>query len=150
MVFLEVDGSIFRMSHGEIVNSFFSTISYNLEKKWGARFPYTMKKLYKGKLKYRDIDKARRELLVIKEELKDFPPSKAIYDFWDLSQQVPWNIEGIPEITDLSNYFITENGYNYFETILRVFELAEQEKQDVIIRSIDLDDPSVLHFDCRQ
>jgi len=149
-VVLEVAGHWYEIGISDFLHSFFSTVSYNLEKEWGSRFPYMMKKFYKGKLKYRDVDKARRELLIIRKELEKFPPTKAIWDIDDLSKQEPWEDDISDEMTNLSNYFFTCEGDDLFEVILAAFKDAQESKEDVIIRRVDFDDPGMLYFDCRQ
>ena len=61
---LKVDFLWYPIRDGDFVHSFFSTISYNLEKDgWGSRFPYLMNKLYQGELSFQDAAKANEELL---------------------------------------------------------------------------------------
>ncbi|MNJ03822.1 hypothetical protein D3C73_1643020 [compost metagenome] len=49
-----------------------------------------------------------------------------IWDYEDLSKQPPWGSEISPEITNLSNYFVTGHGEDFFEVILRAIDEATE------------------------
>ena len=101
----------YQIGTGDFLHSFFSTIAYNLEDaKWGTKYPYLMKKLYSGILKEGYLKNAKEELEIIKSELKIIPVSEVIWDIDDLSKPIPWGDNISPDITDLSNYFITSDG----------------------------------------
>lgn len=51
----KVDFEWYQIGNGDFLYSFFSTVAYHLEGgKWGSRFPIIMKKLYQGKLKWKE------------------------------------------------------------------------------------------------
>ena len=51
----------------ETVQSFFSTIAYNLENNnWGSVYPVIMNEFYNGKLEHKNIKKAINEIIEIK------------------------------------------------------------------------------------
>lgn len=119
MVGFKVDFYWFEIGSGDFLDSFFSTVAYRLEgAKWGRRFPVIMKKLYQGELKRKEIDKAIKELNIIKKELEKFTPDKVIWDIEDLSKQPPWGNEISEDITDLSNYFVTSDGEDFISVFL--------------------------------
>ena len=72
-------------------------------------------------------DVAIEELTCIREELKSFPPEKAVWDIDDLSKQPPWGKNISEEITDLSNYFVTSDG----EDFISVFFTALKESKEM-------------------
>lgn len=134
---LKVDFLWYPIGTGDFVHSFFSTICYNLEnKKWGSRFHYMMNNLYQGELFYQDVDSAMKELEIIRKELRKFSPDKVIWDIEDLSKQPPWRNNISPEIKNLSDYFITCNGENIFDEIIKAFRESKVEKQNVILESL--------------
>ena len=149
MIVLDVDNTEFFIGDGEFFFAFFSTVAYNLEKwGWGSRFPCIMKKLYMGKLSYRKVDKAKKELLTIRRELKALPVSKLIWDIEDLNKQPPWGNDINDKVTDLSNYFVTYMGEDLFGLILAAFETAKEDKRDIHVESVDYSDAVVtyVHF----
>ncbi len=66
----------YQVGTADCLHGFCSTISYNLESnKWGSKYNYLMNELYQGKLSWKNADKAIKELIVIRNELKNFKPS---------------------------------------------------------------------------
>lgn len=69
-------------------------------------------------MKKKDVDKAKKELNIIKKELKAFTPDQIIQDIEDLSKQPPWGSDISEDITDLSNYFVTSDGEDFISVFL--------------------------------
>lgn len=127
----------YQIGTGDFLHSFFSTIAYNLEDgKWGTRYPILMKELYGGILKEDHLKVAKDELEKITKELKKTPVSKVIWDIDDLSKTMPWGDNISPDITDLSNYFITSDGEDLITIIHHAIDKAMELKSDIIIESI--------------
>jgi len=123
----EVDFYWFQIGSGDFLYSFFSTVAYRLEgAKWGSRFPIIMKKLYQGKIRHKDVEKAIKELNIIKKELKEFTQDKVIWDIDDLSKQPPWGSDISEDITDLSNYFVTSEGEDFISVFFDALETAKE------------------------
>lgn len=134
---LKVDFLWYPIGTGDFVHSFFSTICYNLEnKKWGSRFPYLMNDLYQGELSYNNIDNAREELEIIRKELKACSVEKVVWDIEDLSKQPPWGNDISPDIKNLSNYFITCDGEDIFDELIKAFHESQVEQQNIILESL--------------
>lgn len=132
----EMDYLWYPVGSGDFLHAFFSTICLRLEKgKWGGRFPCLMNQLYQGQLRWQDIKKARKELEEVQRELKQFPPSQVVWDIDDLTLLPPWGDNISPDITDLSNYFVTSDGRDLIEMLFEVFREAEQEKIDIEVTS---------------
>lgn len=122
-----VEHNWYQIGHGDFLHSFFSTVAYNLEKNdWGSRFPIIMKKLYQGKIDSNDVNGAIHELNKIEKELKNFAPSKIVWDIEDLSKQPPWGNRISEHITDLSNYFVTSSGDNFLTIFRHALEKANE------------------------
>lgn len=103
--------------------AFFSTISGNLEADgWGSRYPVLLNKLYRGKLTRVDAVAALNELEDITSELAKLPPNKVIWDIEHLEKRPPWKDNISPDISDLSNYFVTSTGRDLISVIREVIE----------------------------
>lgn len=107
----------------DFFHAFFSTISGNLEPAgWGSRFPTLMRELYRGELTKASAGKAQMELAAIRIEMQRLPPDRVIWDIEDRSKRPPWGNDISPEITDLSNYFVTSAGRDLIETVAECLE----------------------------
>ena len=95
-----------------------------------------MNSLYQGELSYNNLDSAKEELTVIIEEFKEFSADQVIWDIEDLSKQTPWGNDISPEIKNLSDYFITCDGENIFDEIIKAFKEAKAEKQNIVLTSL--------------
>jgi hypothetical protein len=127
----------YQIGTGDFLHSFFSTIAYNLEDgKWGTRYPFLMKELYCGVLKENHLKNAKDELEIITNELKKLSISKVIWDIDDLSKPTPWGDNISPDITDLSNYFVTSDGDDLITILHHAIDKAMELKSDIIIESI--------------
>ncbi|WP_289891273.1 immunity 70 family protein [Virgibacillus pantothenticus] len=132
-----IDFLLYQIGHGDFLHSFFSTISFHLEPEgWGTKYPYLLKKLYQGKLSWKDAPKALEELNTIQKQLKHYGPDKVIWDIEDLSKQPPWKDNISSEITDLSNYFVTSDGRDLIEVLKRALRDSINEKIDLEIASL--------------
>lgn len=133
----KVDFLWYQVGTIDFLHSFFSTISYNLEEnKWGSKYPVLMNELYQGRLSWKNANKVIKELQIVKDELKKFTPEYVVWDIEDISKQPPWGNNIIPDITDLSNYFITSDGRSLINVILMALNDSISEKTDVEIVNI--------------
>lgn len=108
---------------GDFFYAFFSTVSGNLEPKgWGSRFPTLLKKLYRGEVQQKDATTALDELEQIKTELAQLSPDKVIWDIEDRKKNPPWGNNISPDITNLSNYFVTSTGRDLIGLLTEVLE----------------------------
>ena len=127
----------YQIGHGDYLHSFFSTISYHLEQNgWGTEYPFLLNELYNGKLENKNIDSAINELEAIKKKLQDFSPSQVIWDIDNLSKSPPWGDNISKDITNLSNYFITSEGEDLVDMLMKALEKGQKTNSDVYIESI--------------
>ncbi|PDZ94056.1 hypothetical protein CON36_35845 [Bacillus cereus] len=127
----------YRLGTADFVHSFFSTISFHLEKEgWGTRYPHLMKELYNGRLEFRNIPNAIKEAKEAREKLKLFSPSEVVWDIEDLSKQPPWGDNISADITDLSNYFYTSGGKDMFEMLFKACNEAMELEVDLEIENL--------------
>ena len=74
-------GSMFILGHGDMVFSFFSTVSYHLEGpgNWGKIFPRLLLDLCDhGLVENKYLDELSKELVIVSQGLKKFPISSAV------------------------------------------------------------------------
>lgn len=127
----------YQVGTGDFLHSFFSTIAHNIENGvWGTRFPVIMKELYSGKVSVEHLDEALQEVRTITEELRKCSVDKAIWDIDDLSIPMPWGDNISPDITDLSNYFVTSDGEDLITILSHAIEKAMELKTDLRITSL--------------
>ncbi len=71
------------------------------------------------------LEAGAEELAQIKQALAQFAPNQVIWNIEDLSLTPPWgdNISG--DITDLSNYFVTSEGNNFFTVFSAALSKAQ-------------------------
>jgi hypothetical protein len=132
-----VDCFFFEAEHADFLHSFFSTISYHLEKDgWGTKYPLLMKDLYTDKLKWSDVALARNQLKEIEEQLSKYSPKQVIWDIEDLSKVPPWQHNISPKVTNLANYFATSDGKTFFGVLYKAMDVAEEDKCDLKIIKI--------------
>ncbi len=127
----------YQVGHGDYLHSFFSTISYHLEiNGWGTEYSFLLNELYDGKLENKNIDSAITELEAIKKKLQYYSPSQVIWDIEDLSKRPPWGDNISKDITNLSNYFITSEGEDLIDILIKALEKGLKVNSDVYIESI--------------
>ena len=76
------------------------------------------------------------ELKIIKKELKQFLPDEIVWDLDDPSKQPPWGKNISSEITDLSNYFITNEGKDFIILLFNALDKAMELNTDLRIKSM--------------
>lgn len=127
----------YHVGSGDFLHAFFSTICYRLEKnQWGSKYPYLMNKLYQGGLESNNIDNAIIELKDIKIKLKNFQPFNVVWDIDDLSKQPPWGNNISTDITDLSNYFVTSEGYDLIDLLEKALIKAKKLNESIYIDTL--------------
>lgn len=92
-----------------------------------------MNVLYQGSLKWKLAPKVTEELKEVKNKLQNYKPSQVIWDIEDTSLQPPWGDNISSEITSLGNYFVTSDGKDLIDVILRALQTSYNEKEDIEI-----------------
>jgi hypothetical protein len=127
----------FQIGTGDFLHSFFSTIALRLENgSWGSKYPVIMNELYQGELSANKTELAISELKQIKEGLKRFSSEQVVWDIEDLSKQPPWGNKISPDITELSNYFVTSDGEDFISVFERALKTAAEEGDALKIESL--------------
>jgi len=96
-----------------------------------------MNELYQGELPAEHVSTARREFAQAREALSGMPPSAVVWDVEDLSRRPPGGEAVDPAISNLSEYFLTNDGENLIEVIDKALAQAEREQATVTIRATD-------------
>ncbi len=129
---LRVRSNVWVVGSQAFLHSFFSTVAHRLEPEgWGSQFPAVQHELYRGEISAHRVAAARSELAAIQEQLKRFPPTDAIWDIEDLSAGPPWGEDISPDITSLSDYFVTSDGRDLFEVFFEVLSDAERAEAGI-------------------
>ena len=130
-------GASWGLGKGDIVFSFFSSISYHLEGvgNWGKRFPHLLLGLCDhGIVENQNLDAFRCELEIIQKELKHFTILNTIQDIEDLSKPFPWNITPGCETDTLDEIWCTPRGnISYFETFYKGIEDAKRRNTALLL-----------------
>ena len=127
----------YQIGTGDFLHCFFSTVAVNLENnKWGSNYPVIMNHLYQGKVEIDHIDEAISELKSIKERLADFTPDKVVWDIEDLDLLPPWGSNISSDINNLSNYFVTSEGEDFFDIFFHALEKSKELNLPIIIESL--------------
>lgn len=132
-----VDCFYYELGHSDFVHSFFSTISYHLEKEgWGTKYPLLMNELYNDKLNWDDVSVVKANLNEIEQELSKHLPEQIIWDIDDLTQNPPWGDKISSKVINLANYFATIDGKTFFEVMRTAMDVAEEDKCDLKIHKL--------------
>jgi len=133
---LRVRSNVWMAGSQEFLHAFFSTIAHRLESQgWGSRFPALQGSLYQGELDAEQVAAARAELASVRRDLKEFPPSEIVWDIEDPAARPPWGDDISADITDLSNYFVTEDGRDLIEVLDEALGYADRASVGVSIQT---------------
>ena len=136
-VSFKVDYLIYPIGSGDFLHAFFSTVCCRLEANhWGSRYPYLMKELYYRQLAWMDVPFARKELQAIQKGLRRLPPAAVVWDRENLSKVPPWCDTISPHITDLANYFVTNDGRDLLSVLLLAMDDAQALERPLEIVSL--------------
>lgn len=134
---LLVDCFYYELGHSDLVHSFFSTISYHLEKDgWGTKYPLLMDDLYHNELTWNDVPTVKANLKEIEQELSKLPFNLVVWVIKDLSLTPPWEDKISPKVTNLANYFATSSGKTFFEVFQTALNVAEEDKCNLKIKQV--------------
>ena len=134
---LFVDPIYYSIGTASFLNSFFSTIYLSVEKSdWGSRYPIIMNDLYGGCVKKDRLDKLEDEIVKLRNDFKKLKPEKVVWDFENLKASPSWGTNISKEITNLSDYFVTSDGKNLFDTIEKAIETSKEIDEDLRIKNI--------------
>ena len=125
---VKVRAVVWYVGEHELLNAFFSTASVRLEPAgWGTRFPHLMNELFEGDLPAEHAAAAAEELEVVRAELREHPPSEVVWDVYDRDRRPPWGDDISPDITDLSNYFVTADGEDLIGKLAEALDFAARK-----------------------
>lgn len=120
----------------DLLQAFFSTISYNLEPNgWGTKYPYVLNKLYYKKLERGETEFALKELVEIREKLSSLSADKMIWNIEDLKKEVPKVYKENLKSEILSERFISVGGGNIIENLIDILEWCTKKNFTLEIRA---------------
>jgi len=136
-VAIHVGDNTYSIGSARFYDSFFATIKIRLESGVaGSLYPNVMSMRSGTELKKSQAKNVLLELKKIQVEFAKLPPTDYIYNEEDIHEQPPWANNISPEIKNLAQYFITDEGEDLFD----VFEQALTE-------CIESGNPVILPFD---
>lgn len=125
------------LGYGEMVFSFFSSVSYHLEGpgNWGKRFPRLLLDLCDhGVVENEHLDEFQAELDVIFNELQQFSIHDAIYDIGDLNKPIPWELLPGAETLNLAQAWVTPRGaISYYDNFMDVIGWARRRNASILL-----------------
>ena len=104
--------------------------------KWTCVGEITMSVGFQVSYNWYEIDRAIKELKIIKKKLKKFSLDKVVWDIENLEKHPPWGKNISDEISDLSNYFITSDGEDFITIFMHALEKAKETGEGIAIRNI--------------
>ena len=129
-----VGNSFYTIGAPSFLKSFFSTVYVHLEReRWGSLFPVVMREFYSGKMSHERAEAAIAELQMIRDLLAKLSPDDLVWDFEKRDALPPGGAAISTEVTSLANAFVTSDGQDLFEQLLRAFNEAKKKKKDVTI-----------------
>jgi len=134
-VAFKIGGVVTEIGSPDLVHAFFSTISYHLEPGgWGTKYPVLLKELYHTSLPAKKATSALQEVREVREKLKAYAPEQVIWDIENLKARPPWGSDISKDIKDLSEYFLTNAGQNFFDVIIENLEFLQGTNEVMSIR----------------
>ncbi len=146
MVGLFIDMFCFPLGTADVIDSFFHTISWNLEKKnRGSRFPVIMKELYDGEVPLEHMEDAAAEIKIIRRELERLPRSFGVWVYQFRTDPPPRDFWENKTAPNLSKVFLTESGGDMlddFEAAIKfaIFHRCGLKLEPIVGEMVDLDE----------
>jgi 2,3-bisphosphoglycerate-dependent phosphoglycerate mutase len=131
---LSVDGRYWSIGTPGFFSAFFDTVAVRLENgAQGSRFPVVMRDLYSGRLEPAAARNALAELDRIRAELAAHPPADVVWDATDRTSRPPWGDAISADITDLSHYFVTDDGEDLLDVLGAALEESARRGQPLVV-----------------
>ena len=86
-----------------------STVFVRLDKNI-KKYPLAVEFLRIGTYEGKNAYEVARQINLIRDDLSQIPPDKAVYDMSNLKAEAPWKNNLSPVITSCANYFTTADG----------------------------------------
>lgn len=133
-VSLQVGEKIFEIGSPLVLHGFFCSVGYHLEPiGWGSKYPALMHELYEGRLEAKSIEKAQKELALIREKLSGFTISEAVFDM-DAGPGEPVESEQLnSNAQNLAEFFFTEDKKNFLDLLEKALEAGKKQGEPVMI-----------------
>lgn len=113
----------------DFFGAFFDTVAVRLEAGVrGSQFPLLARDLYSGRLDPSGARDALLEVERIRAGLAAHPPEDVVWDADERDRRPPWGDRISPDITDLSTYFVTDDGADLLDVLAEA--LTESLRQD--------------------
>ena len=84
-----------------------------------------------GRCKWEDGYSVARQINLVRDELSQFSPDKAVYDLDNPKEVAPWNGRLSPVITSCANMFTTSDGKDLLYEIVKILSYAQVARSNV-------------------
>lgn len=137
MIGFQIGHLWYEIGGDDFLKSWFSSINYHLEKnRWGRKYPVLMNEFYQGKVVNDNLIKLKKEVLETQKKLKKIKPSDVIWDIENLDKQPPWGTKISKDITSLANYYVTCNGKDFYEVLIKAIDRAIEDNSEIEIKNL--------------
>ena len=113
-------------------NSLLSTIKVRL-KDYLNHIPNAINFLEKGICKACDAQKTAREINLIRDQLSQYKPTQAVYDYRFPDKEIPWINSISPIVTSCANLYMTSEGQDLLFELVSILAYASVVDVDVQI-----------------
>lgn len=117
---------------GDIWKAVYSTAVSCIDKK-RKKYPLAFDFLETGKCDGNQGYDVARQINLLRDELSQFSPEKAVYDIDNPKMVAPWKGKLSPVVTSCANMFTTADGEDLFYEIVVILCYAKVAKTDVDI-----------------
>ena len=134
MIIRTVDNKkIAELGASDILYSVYSTVEVRLGK-LKKSIPLALDFLASGKCSASNAIEMARQFNLIRDELSQIPPEKAVYDMSDVKKPAPWLGNLSPVVTSCANLFTTSDGNDLLYEIVCVLVCGGYSGSDVELR----------------
>ncbi len=84
-----------------------------------------------GRCKWEDGYNVARQINLVRDELSQFSPDKAVYDLDNPKEAAPWSGRLSPVITSCANMFTTADGKDLLYEIVKILSYAQVARSNV-------------------
>ena len=133
MTIMTEDGNkIVGVGSSMILHSLYSTSKIRV-KMSSLRVGVALGFLKTGECKKNKVEKAVEQLKLIKAELLEHEPTEAVYDYRDLTVEVPWKNNINKDVYSCVELYTTDNGSILIDELIELLEYACENQLSVVL-----------------
>lgn len=131
---LQVGETFFKVGTPLVLHGFFCSVGYHLEPiGWGSKYPALMHELYEGQLSVKSIEKAQKELTLIREKFRGLCVDEVVFDM-EAGPGEGVNSEQLnAKAKNLEEFFLTQDKENFLDLLEKALESAKKQGEALVI-----------------